>query len=191
MHLINTVKLFNVTNTHADGNYSQRIITFHQWTGWRVLWHQIQYLSGNEQNRLQAAGELHHKPRQFAQSDSNTGSHSDPAVPSLRIYPREVDKSAKAEQYSSQLYLESQKTGKRLNMKKTLLKESQNIHKILCHHENQPHRKMCEGVEEPLWYCTGEEGVTKPKQLWVKQLTCFLLSSLCLSVFQFPPMSMH
>lgn len=123
-------------------------------------------------------------------SDFNTGTHSAPAVPSLRIYPREVDKSEKAEQCSSQLYLESRKTGKSLNMKPTLLKESRNIPKIPCH-ENQPRREMCEDAEGPLWFCSREEGVTKPKQLWVKQLTCFLFSSLCFSVFQFPPVSMY
>jgi len=83
-------------------------------------------------------------------SDFNTGTHSDPAVPSVRIYPREVDKRAKAEQCSSQLHVESRKTGKRLNTKKPLLQESRNIHKLLCHHENQPPGKMCEGVEGPL-----------------------------------------
>lgn len=82
-------------------------------------------------------------------SDFNTGTYSAPAVPSLRIYPREVDRSATAEQCSSQLYLEYRKTGKSLNMKPTLLKESRNIPKIPCH-ENQPCREMCQGVEGPL-----------------------------------------
>lgn len=176
---------------HADGNYSQRTALFTNGMGESFMTSDPVLV---REWAKQVTGCWWTTPQATAvctKSDSNTGSHSDPAVPSLGIYPREVDKGAKAEQYSSQLYLESQKTGKRLNMKKTLLKESRNIHKILCHHENQPRRKMCEGVEEPLWYCTGEERVTKPKQLWVKQLTCFLLSSLCLSVFQFPPMSMH
>lgn len=50
-------------------------------------------------------------------SNLKMGSHFNPAIPSLGNYPREVQKYAKIRQRSSQLYVESWKTGNRPDLK--------------------------------------------------------------------------